>query len=118
MILVKAIFVLVFSGVSLLASAQQSSVSATPDEAYGWFRSDSSAVFRAFMEHYRKFIREDEPKGQCEARLLVTRDGYLAGIQLVQCPSDEVRNAVYQRLAAAVPFPRMPNLYNGVDGKF
>lgn len=74
-------------------------------------------VVRAFMDHYWSFAT-DGVQGKCEGRLTLTDDGYLTSIDLTRCTSDAIRQAVYRRLAAAVPFPPLPDRSLEVWGTF
>jgi hypothetical protein len=115
---VKTILVFLLSAVPIVALCQPSRVPDTLTEDYGVFRA-GSPVFTAFKDHYSKSIRDYDPvQGQCEAQLSVTRQGFLAGIRLDQCPSEEVRQAIYVRLLAADPYPPMPNLLTIIVGWF
>lgn len=117
-IAVKAVLVVALALASPLAFSQQSRVPDSVTEEYGVFRS-GSPVFASFRDHYVRSARAFDPvQGRCEAQLTVTREGFLAGIQLDQCPSEEVRQAVYVRLLAADPYPPMPNPLTVIVGWF
>lgn len=58
----------------------------------------------AFVDHYKSTRGPKHVRGQCFAKLTLDGAGYLTSIELA-CPSSEDRQVVYQRLAAAVPFP-------------
>jgi hypothetical protein len=89
----------------ILATAILSTASFATD--LKWHPDPAVRLMKAFVDHYHSVPTLGHVQGQCEGRLTLSDYGYLTSIDL-KCPSDEVRQAVYQRLAAAVPFPPLP----------